>query len=120
MHTVSVRHLGGVWYIHSNTYFQFLNNITRIFLHFFIHTYFYTCFQTTKLSNIPLTHISNKTTFSKKVNKTRQTEREEEEEEKESQPILGSLCRASIREGKGFDWCAEGVVLCECHGQYYR
>ena len=29
----------------TQTYhFQFLNNITRIFIHFFIHTYFYICF----------------------------------------------------------------------------
>ena len=34
-----------VWYIHSNTCFQFLNNITCIFIHFFTDTYFYTCFQ---------------------------------------------------------------------------
>ena len=38
------RHFGPVWYIHSNTYFQFLNNIIRIFTHFFIHTYFHTYF----------------------------------------------------------------------------
>ena len=37
-----------VWYIHLNTYFQFLNNITRIFTYFFTYTYFYTCFQTIK------------------------------------------------------------------------
>ena len=40
--------LGVVWYIISNIYFQFPNNITRIFIHFFIYTYFYICFQTTK------------------------------------------------------------------------
>ena len=33
---------------YSNTHFQFLNNIPCIFIHFFTHTYFYTCFQTTK------------------------------------------------------------------------
>ena len=38
--------LGLVWYTYSNTYFQFLNNIIRIFTHFFIYTYFHTCFQT--------------------------------------------------------------------------
>ena len=34
-----------VWYTHSNTCFQFLNNITRISTHFFTYTYFHTCFQ---------------------------------------------------------------------------
>ena len=29
-----------IWYASSNTCFQFLNNITHIFIHFFIHTYF--------------------------------------------------------------------------------
>ena len=29
-----------VWYMSLNICFQFLNNITRIFIHFFIHTYF--------------------------------------------------------------------------------
>ena len=33
---------------YSNTHFQFLNNITCIFIHFFTHTYFHTYFQTTK------------------------------------------------------------------------
>ena len=28
-----------VWYTYSNIFFQFLNNITRIFTHFFIHIY---------------------------------------------------------------------------------
>ena len=39
---------GGVLYIISNNNFQFLNNIIYIFTHFFIHMYFYTCFQITK------------------------------------------------------------------------
>ena len=39
---------GLIWYTHSNTCFQFLNNITHISTHIFIHTYFYTYFQTTK------------------------------------------------------------------------
>ena len=30
----------------SNNYFQFINNISRIFIHFFTHTYFYKYFQT--------------------------------------------------------------------------
>ena len=38
----------GVSYTISNNNFQFLNNITRIFTHFFTQTYFHTCFQTTK------------------------------------------------------------------------
>ena len=33
-------------YVHSNTCFQFLNNIIYIFTHFFTHTYFHTYFQT--------------------------------------------------------------------------
>ena len=32
---VILRHIGGVWYTHSNTHFQFLNNFTRISIHFF-------------------------------------------------------------------------------------
>ena len=52
----------GVWYTHSNTYFQFLNNVIHIFIHFFIHMYFYTYFQTTKhiFSNIFLPNSSKK------------------------------------------------------------
>ena len=30
----------GIWYGNLNNIFQFLNNITHIFTHFFIHTYF--------------------------------------------------------------------------------
>ena len=40
-------HLRGAWFVFSNNYFQFLNNITRIFTHFFTHTYFHKYFQTT-------------------------------------------------------------------------
>ena len=29
-----------VWYASLNTCFQFLNNITHVFIHFFTHTYF--------------------------------------------------------------------------------
>ena len=36
------RILGPVWYIYLNTCFQFLNNITHIFIHFFTYTYFHT------------------------------------------------------------------------------
>ena len=36
---------GGVWFVFSNHNFQFLNNISRIFIHFFTHTYFHKCFQ---------------------------------------------------------------------------
>ena len=32
--------LRAFWYMHLNNNFQFLNNITRIFIHFFTHTYF--------------------------------------------------------------------------------
>ena len=32
--------LRAVWYMYLNICFQFLNNITRIFIHFFIYTYF--------------------------------------------------------------------------------
>ena len=39
------QYYGPIWYTHSNTCFQFLNNITCIFTHFFTHTYFHTCFQ---------------------------------------------------------------------------
>ena len=35
---------GGVWFVFSNNYFQFLNNISRISMHFFTHTYFHKCF----------------------------------------------------------------------------
>ena len=35
---------GGVWFVFSNNYFQFLNNISRISTHFFTHTYFQKCF----------------------------------------------------------------------------
>ena len=42
---LSLRKLGAVWYTYSNTCFQFLNNITCISTHFFIHMYFHTCFQ---------------------------------------------------------------------------
>ena len=35
---------GGVWFVFSTNYFQFLNNISRISIHFFIHTYFYKYF----------------------------------------------------------------------------
>ena len=41
------REVGGVWFVFLNNNFQFLNNILRIFIHFFTHTYFYKCFQTT-------------------------------------------------------------------------
>ena len=34
------RNLGPIWYVILNTYFQFLNNITRISTYFFTHTYF--------------------------------------------------------------------------------
>ena len=34
----------GVWFVFSNNYFQFLNNISRISTHFFTHTYFHKCF----------------------------------------------------------------------------
>ena len=34
------REIGPIWYTISNIRFQFLNNITRIFIHFFTHTYF--------------------------------------------------------------------------------
>ena len=44
----TTKYLGPAWYTHSNTCFQFLNNITCISTHFFTYTYFYTCFQTTK------------------------------------------------------------------------
>ena len=36
--------LGGVWFVFSNNYFQFLNNILRIFIYFFTRTYFYKYF----------------------------------------------------------------------------
>ena len=41
---LSFKHLGGVWFIFSNNNFQFLNNISRISMHFFTHTYFHKCF----------------------------------------------------------------------------
>ena len=37
----NARSKGGVWYTHSNTHFQFLNNIIRISIHFFTHTYMF-------------------------------------------------------------------------------
>ena len=40
-----MRDLGG-----SNNHIQFLNNISPIFTHFFTHTYFHKCFQTTIFS----------------------------------------------------------------------
>ena len=49
--------LGGVWFVFSNNHFQFLNNISRISIHFFTHTYFHKCFQTTIFSF--QTHIPN-------------------------------------------------------------
>ena len=39
--------LGGVWWVFSNSSFQFLNNISHISIHFFTHTYFHKSFQTT-------------------------------------------------------------------------
>ena len=42
--------LGGVWFVFSNNYFQFLNNISRISTYFFTHTYFHKYFQTTIFS----------------------------------------------------------------------
>ena len=39
-HVVVQDTLEPVWYMCLNTCFQFLNNITRIFIHFFTHTYF--------------------------------------------------------------------------------
>ena len=42
--------IGGVWLVFLNNYFQFLNNILRISMHFLIYTYFYKCFQTTIFS----------------------------------------------------------------------
>ena len=33
--------LGSVWYMCLNAYFQFFNNITRIFTHFYIYIYIY-------------------------------------------------------------------------------
>ena len=36
-----------VWFVFLNNYFQFLNIIIRIFLHFFIHTHFHKYFQIT-------------------------------------------------------------------------
>ena len=43
-------YLGGVWFVILNNYFQFLNNISRISMHFFTHTYFHKYFQTTIFS----------------------------------------------------------------------
>ena len=34
-----VKNLGSVWYASSNICFQFFNNITRIFIHFFTHNF---------------------------------------------------------------------------------
>ena len=39
-----LRELGGVWFMFSNNPFQFLNNILRISIHFFTHTYFHKYF----------------------------------------------------------------------------
>ena len=39
-HIVVQDTLEPVWYMCLNTCFQFLNNITRIFIYFFTHTYF--------------------------------------------------------------------------------
>ena len=36
--------LGGVWFVFLNNHFQFLNNISRILMHFFTHTYFHKYF----------------------------------------------------------------------------
>ena len=41
---MNLKSIGGVWFVFSNNNFQFLNNITRIFTHFFTYTYFHTCF----------------------------------------------------------------------------
>ena len=38
---------GGVWFVFSNNYFQFLNNIICISIYFFTHTYFHKYFQIT-------------------------------------------------------------------------
>ena len=35
----------GVWFVFLNNHFQFLNNISRISMHFFTHTDFYKYFQ---------------------------------------------------------------------------
>ena len=47
--TPNFENQGPVWYTHSNTCFQFLNNITRIstlfYLHVFPHMFSNTCFQ---------------------------------------------------------------------------
>ena len=37
---MGMRNYGSVWYVSLNTCFQFLNNITHIFTHFFIYMYF--------------------------------------------------------------------------------
>ena len=52
---------GSVRYHNSNTCFQFLNNITCIFTHFFTHTYFYTFFSNTcfQFSNACTKHPLN-------------------------------------------------------------
>ena len=42
--SLSFKPLGGVWFVFSNNYFQFLNSISRISIHFFTHTYFQKCF----------------------------------------------------------------------------
>ena len=39
-----------IWFVFSNNNFQFLNNISRISIHFFTHAYFHKCFQTTIFS----------------------------------------------------------------------
>ena len=42
--------LGGGWFVFSNNHFQFLNNISRVSIHFFTHTYFHKYLQTTIFS----------------------------------------------------------------------
>ena len=37
-------HLEGVWFVFLNNSFQFLNNISRILMYLFTHTYFYKYF----------------------------------------------------------------------------
>ena len=50
LNTRTKQRLGGVWFVILNNYFQFLNNISRISMHFFTHTYFHKYFQTTIFS----------------------------------------------------------------------
>ena len=54
-----ITRIKAVWYIISNTCFQFSNNITRIFTQFFTHMYFHTCFQTTKHMFLSAKHPLN-------------------------------------------------------------